>query len=88
MKSVDCGGYRQRPVGIRQLTGRPVDRSSKLISAGFARPHVSNAVIGKVLRPFWLDQIRTTLRALIHWYTYSWIFICDRQRQERGHKQV
>jgi hypothetical protein len=21
--------------------------------------------------PFWLDQIRTTLRALIHWYTYS-----------------
>ncbi len=51
--------------------GRPVDRSSKLIFAGFARPHVSNAVIGKVLRPFWPDQIRTTLRALIHWYTYS-----------------
>jgi len=52
--------------GIRQLTLGVVDGIFKLISAAFARPHVANAPIGKMLRPFRLDQIRTTLRALVH----------------------
>ena len=52
-------------LGIYQLTGRPIDRIFKLVSAGLARPHVSNAVIGKMLRPLGRDQNRTTLRTLI-----------------------
>ena len=49
-------------LGIYQLTGRPIDRIFKLVSAGLARP---NAVIGKMLRPLGRDQNRTTLRTLI-----------------------
>jgi hypothetical protein len=54
-------------LGVRQLPPRrQVDRILKLISAGSARPHVPNSMIGKMLRPFRFDQVRTTLRALIH----------------------
>ena len=52
-------------LGINQLTRTPIDRVFKLVSAGLTRPHVSNAVIGKMLRPLGCDQNRTTLRALI-----------------------
>jgi hypothetical protein len=53
--------------GIHQLTltRSPIDRIFKLATAGLARPHVTNAVIGKMLRPFGCDQNRTALRALI-----------------------
>ncbi len=51
--------------GIHQLTPRPKDGIFKLVAAAFAQPHVSNAVIGKVLRPLGSDQNRTTLRALV-----------------------
>ena len=51
---------------FRQLARRVVDGILKLVTAGVARPHVSDAMIGEVLRPFGLDQIRTTLRALIN----------------------
>ena len=52
-------------LGIYQLTRRPIDCIFKLVSAGLARPYVSNAVVGKMLRPLGCDQNRTTLRALV-----------------------
>ncbi len=52
-------------LGIYQLTRRPIDRIFKLVPAGLARPHVTNAVIGKMLRPLGCDQNRAALRALI-----------------------
>ena len=42
-------------IGVHQFPPRPVDRIFKLIAAGLARPYVSNAVIGKMLRPFRFD---------------------------------
>lgn len=57
---------------IHQLTGRPIDCIFKLVSAGLARPHVSNAVIGKMLRPLGCDQNRTALRALIPCCRFHW----------------
>lgn len=51
--------------GICQLTRSPIDGIFKLVSAGLARPHVPNAVIGKMLGPFWCDEKRTTLGALV-----------------------
>jgi hypothetical protein len=57
---------------IHQLTGRPIDCIFKLVSAGLARPHVSNAVIGKMLRPLGCDQNRTALRALILCCCFHW----------------
>jgi hypothetical protein len=59
-------------LGIHQLTGRPIDCVFKLVSAGLARPHVSNAVIGKMLRPLGCDQNRTALRALIPCCCFHW----------------
>jgi hypothetical protein len=41
----------------------------KFISAGLARPHVPDAMVGKMLRPFGLVQIRTTLRTLMYCYS-------------------
>jgi len=52
-------------LSIYQLTRRPIDRIFELVAAGLAPPHVTNAVIGKVLRPLGCDQNRTALRALI-----------------------
>ena len=52
-------------LSVHQLTRRPIDRILKFVSAGLARPHVANAVIGKMLRPVRFDQSRTALRALI-----------------------
>jgi hypothetical protein len=57
---------------IHQLTGRPIDCIFKLVSAGLARPHVSNALIGKMLRPLGCDQNRTALRALIPCCCFHW----------------
>ena len=59
-------------LGIHQLTGRPIDCVFKLVAAGLARPHVSNAVIGKMLRPFGCDQNSTALRALIPCCCFHW----------------
>jgi hypothetical protein len=42
-------------IGVHQFPPGPVDRIFKLIAAGFARPHVSNAVIREMLRPFRFD---------------------------------
>jgi hypothetical protein len=50
--------------GINQFTPRPIDGIFEFVAAAFAQPHVSNAVIGKVLGPLGSDQNRTTLRAL------------------------
>jgi hypothetical protein len=47
----------------------------KLITAGFTRPYVSDAVVGKVLRPFWLAQARTALRTLICCYSFHRCFL-------------
>lgn len=55
---------RQRLVGIRQLT-REVNSILETISAGLASPHVPNAIIRKMLRPFRCNDIRMTLRTLI-----------------------
>jgi hypothetical protein len=51
--------------GINQLARRPIDCIFKLVPAGLARPYVSNAVVGKMLRPPGCDQNRTALRALV-----------------------
>jgi hypothetical protein len=51
--------------GKCQLTRRPIDGIFKLVSAGLARPQVPNAVIGKMFGPFWCDEKRTTLGALV-----------------------
>jgi hypothetical protein len=56
----------QALVGVSQLMRTPVNCIFELISAGFAGPHVSNAVIGEMLSSFRFDQRHTTLRALIN----------------------
>jgi hypothetical protein len=50
------------------LTRGQVDRILKLITAGLAGPHVSNAMLRQVLRPVWRNHMPTTLRALICCY--------------------
>ena len=55
----------QALLGIHQLTREPINCIFELVSAGLARPHVSNAVIGKMLSPLGCDQSCTTLRAPI-----------------------
>jgi hypothetical protein len=49
---------------VRYLTHGQVDRILKLITAGLAGPHVSNAMVRQVLRPVWCNHMPTTLRAL------------------------
>jgi hypothetical protein len=49
VRSADVAG---RSTGVHQLTRRVVDGIFKLISAGFAGPHVSYAMVGKMLRLF------------------------------------
>jgi len=39
----------------------------KLVSAGFAPPHVPNAALGPMLRPFWCNDNGTTQRTLNDW---------------------
>jgi hypothetical protein len=54
--------------GASPITSR-ADQSTlcfKLISAGLARPHIANAVIGRMLGPFGSDQSRATLCALMN----------------------
>lgn len=57
--------FRTGLFGIHQLTPRPINGILEFVAAAFAQPHVSNAVIGKMLRPLGSDQSRTTLRALV-----------------------
>jgi hypothetical protein len=45
---------------------RQVDQIFKLMSAGFAGPHVTNAVIRQMLSPCRGDHISTTLRTFFH----------------------
>jgi len=39
----------------------------KLVSAGLAGPNVPNTALGPMLRPFWCNDSRTTLRTLGDW---------------------
>src|SRR5262245_27771247 len=39
----------------------------KPVSARLARPYVSNAALGPILRPFWRNDSTTTLRTLDDW---------------------
>ena len=52
-------------LGLHQLTRSPIDDIFKLVAAGLARPHVADAVIGKMLRPLGCSQNRTALHAPI-----------------------
>jgi hypothetical protein len=58
-----------------QLASSVIDGVFKLIPAGFTRPYVSYAVVRKMLRPFGLAQIRTTLRTLIRRYSFHRRFL-------------
>jgi hypothetical protein len=58
-----------------QFARSVVDGVFKLIAAGFTGPYVSDAVVGKMLRPFWLAQARTTLRTLICCYSFHRCFL-------------
>jgi hypothetical protein len=61
-------GLRRNPnrnlVDPSQLGYRQAYRFFKLTVANVARPRVSNAMSGYVLRPFRCDYLRTTLRTL------------------------
>ena len=56
-------------VCIRRLMRGEANRILKLISAGRAGPHVPNAMLGEVRRPFRCDDIRTTVRTRIDGYS-------------------
>ena len=53
---------------VHYLTRGQVDRILKLITAGLAGPHVSNAMVRQMLRPVRRNHMPTTLRALICCY--------------------
>jgi hypothetical protein len=65
----ELAGARPLLVDFGQLARSVVDRVFKFISAGLARPHVPDPMVGKMFRPFRLAQTRTTLRALMHCYS-------------------
>jgi hypothetical protein len=58
-----------------QFAWSAVDGVLELITAGFTRPYVSDAVVVKVLRPFWLAQARTALGTLIRCQAFHRCFL-------------
>ena len=60
------GGSNRSLLGLYRLARRPIDGVFKLVAAGLTRPHVTNAIVGKMLRPFGCGQNSTALRALIY----------------------